>query len=130
MTVNVKHFEDCEQLFMSVGNCYLIEALLAFFNMDNINESPKIQNPCSSNEVLYDEKKAHALSVLGHFLDEYILQTQSDDKDIAADDISDGVFDYSLNLLKSFMVFLDCKDAVASGNGEHLAIIQKQMIWQ
>lgn len=128
MTVDVKHFEDCEQLFMSVGNCYLIEALLAFFNMDNINESPKIQNPCSSNEVSDDEKKAHVLSVLDQFLDEYILQTQSDDEDIAADDMSDGVFDYSLNLLKSFMVLLDCKDAVASGNGEHLAIIQKQML--
>ena len=128
MTVDVKHFEDCEQLFMSVGNCYLIEALLAFFNMDNINESPKIRSPCSSSEVSDDEKKAHALSVLDQFLDEYILQTQSDDEDIAADDMSDGVFDYSLNLLKSFMVLLDCKDAVASGNGEHLAISQKQML--
>ena len=96
--------------------------------MDNINEPPKIQNPCSSNEVSDDEKKSHALSVLDQFLDEYILQTQNDDEDIAADDMSDGVFDYSLNLLKSFMVLLDCKDAVASGNGEHLAIIQKQML--
>ena len=82
-----------------------------------------------------DGKKAHALSVLDQFLDEYIVQTQSDDEDIAADDediaaddMSDGVFDYSLNLLKSFMVLLDCKDAVASGNGEHLAIIQKHML--
>ena len=26
------------------------------------------------------------------------------------------------------MVLLDCKDAVASGNGEHLALVQKQML--
>ena len=126
MTVDVKHFEDCEQLFMSVGNCYLIEALLEFFKMDNINESPKMYNPCPSNDLSDDEKKAHVLSVLDMFVDKYIFQTHSDDE--LADDISDGVFDYSLNLLKSFMVILDCKDAVASGNGEHLALIQKQML--
>ena len=45
MTIDVKHFEDCEQLFMSVGHCYLIEALLEFFKMDNINELPKENNP-------------------------------------------------------------------------------------
>lgn len=45
------------------------------------------------------------------------------------DDNSDGVLNYSLNLLKSFMVLLDCKDAVASGNGEQLALIQKQILF-
>ncbi len=35
--------------------------------------------------------------------------------------MTDGVFNYFLNLVKSFMVLLDCKDVVASGNGEHLA---------
>ena len=39
------------------------------------------------------------------------------------------VFNYAANLLKSFMVLVDCKDAVASGNGEHLATIQKQMLF-
>jgi hypothetical protein len=39
VTVDVKHFEDCEQLFMSVGHCYLIEALLEFFKMDKTDES-------------------------------------------------------------------------------------------
>ena len=28
MTVDVKHYQDCEQLFMSVGQSYLVEALL------------------------------------------------------------------------------------------------------
>ena len=31
-------------------------------------------------------------------------------------------------LIKSLMVLLDCKEAMASGDGEHLALIQKQML--
>ena len=129
VTVDVKHFEDCEQLFMSVGNCYLVEALLEFLKMENVNESPKVCNPCPSSKLSDDEKKAHVLTVLDKLIDEYILKAQSDDECTSADDdISHGVCDYSLNLLKSFMVLLDCKDAVASGNGEHLALLQKQML--
>ena len=119
---------------MSVGHCYLIEALLEFFKMDKTDESPKENDPCPSKDITDDEKKAHILAVLDKFLDEYIFQTtaQSDDEDMLADDddddISDGIFNYSINLLKSFMVLIDCKDAVASGNGEHLALVQKQML--
>ena len=50
VTIDVKHFEDCEQLFMSVGHCYLIEALLQFFKMDNINELPKENKPFPPDE--------------------------------------------------------------------------------
>lgn len=117
---------------MSVGHCYLIEALLEFFKMDKVDGSPKENNPCPSNDLTDDEKKAHVLAVLDKFIEEHIFQTtaHSDDEDMSDDDddISDGVFNYSLNLIKSFMVLLDCKDAVASGNGEHLALVQKQML--
>ena len=40
----------------------------------------------------------------------------------------DGVCNYSMNLLQSWMILIDCKDSVASGNGEHLGVIQKQML--
>ena len=52
--------------------------------------------------------------------------SNSDDEEMSADDDEDG--DYSLNLIKSLMVLLDCKEAMASGDGEHLALIQKQML--
>ena len=135
MTVDIKHFEDCEQLFMSVGHCYLIEALLQFFKMDNVNESPKENSPCPSKDLTDDENKARILAVLSKFVDEFVFQATalSDDEEMSADDdedgdISDGVLNYSLNLIKSFMVLLGCKQAVASGDGEHLATIQKQML--
>ena len=45
------------------------------------------------------------------------------------DDSMDGIFNDAQNLLKSFMILLDSKDAVESGNGEHLALVQKQMLF-
>ena len=35
---DVKQYEDCEQLFMNVGKCFTIEALLKFFEMENTKE--------------------------------------------------------------------------------------------
>ena len=136
VTVNIKHFEDCEQHFMSVGHCYLIEALLQFFKMDNVNESPKENSPCPSKVLTDDENKVRILAVLSKFVDEFAFQAtaHSDDEEMSADDdeddgdVSDGLLNYSLNLIRSFMVLLDCKQAVASGDGEHLAIIHKQML--
>ncbi len=122
---------------MSVGHCYLIEALLEFFEMDKVDSSPKENNPCPPNDLTDDDKTAYVLAVLDKFIKQYIFPTtaHSDDEDMSAaaddddDDMSDGVFNYSLNLIKSFMVLLDCKDTVASGNGEHLALVQKQMLY-
>ena len=134
-TLDVKHFEDCEQFFMSVGYSYVIEALLTFFKMENINKMPKENNPCPPTDLDDNEKKSHVVRVLDKFLEEIIFEststTCSDDADNLDDDDDDrdGVRDYAINLLKSFMVLLDCKDAVASGNGEHLALIQKQMLF-
>ena len=72
VTIDVKHFEDCEQLFMSVGHCYLNEALLQFFKMDNINELPKENNPFPPDEYSNEQKKEYVLTVLGKFLEEYV----------------------------------------------------------
>ena len=128
VTIDVKHFEDCEQLFMSVGHCYLIEALLQFFKMGNINELPKENNPFPPDEYSNEQKKEYVLTVLDKFLEEYVsLEIPTCDEDV--DDDDDGVLNYGVNLLSSFMVLLDCKNAVASGNGEHLALVQKQMLY-
>ncbi len=101
--------------------------------MDKVDSSPKENNPCPPNDLTDDDKTAYVLAVLDKFIKQYIfpITAHSDDEDMSAaaddddDDMSDGVFNYSLNLIKSFMVLLDCKDAVASGNGEHLALVQK-----
>ena len=136
MTLDVKHFEDCEQLFVSIGRCYLIEALLHFFGMDSVDGTPERNDPFLSGDASCEEKKTHVEEALGTFTDKYILESLSvDDRDEDSgdgrDDDSgdeDRVMNYPINLIRSFMILLDYKDAVASGNGDHLAIIHKQMI--
>ena len=52
--------------------------------------------------------------------DDEEMSAADDDED---GDISDGILDYSLNLIKSFMVLLDCKEAVASGNNSETDVV-------
>ena len=45
--MDVKHYEDCEQLFYSVGKCFVIKALLEFFQMDDAKCKPTANGPHS-----------------------------------------------------------------------------------
>ena len=47
VTVDVKHYEDCEQLFVSVGFCFVVEALLEFFQMADTKQKPTANGPHS-----------------------------------------------------------------------------------
>ena len=46
MKVNKKidHYEDCAQLFESVGRMHVVEAALTFFDMETLDDEPKM-NP-------------------------------------------------------------------------------------
>ena len=95
--------------------------------MDNINELPKENKPFPPDEYSNEQKKEYVLTVLDKFLEEYVsLEIPTCDEEDVDDD---GILNYGVNLLSSFMVLLDCKNAVASGNGEHLALVQKQMLY-
>ena len=59
------------------------------------------------------------------FLDEYVFQA---DKNKGLSIPSDGVWCYGINMLKSYLLLADIKDAVATGNGEYLTIIHKQLL--
>ena len=108
----------------------LLKHLLAFFKIENVDDVPLANNLFLSQDISDEAKKEHLLTALQKFVDEYVLHTLDDESTESSDnDSSDGVLNYSLNLLKSFMVLPDCKNAVASGNGEHLALIQKQMLF-
>ena len=124
VTMDVKHFEDCEQLFLSVGGCYIIEAMLEFFQMDDVDQRPMKNYPFAPNSATDDEKESKFLAIVDKFINMYVLGSPAPEEDT----MTDGVCNYSVNLIKSFMIILNCKNAVASGNGEHLAVIQKQML--
>ena len=115
---------------MSVGHSYLVEALLDFFKMEDVNKCPKENNPFLLNDGSDEETKDQALAVLDRFVLQYLYPSSDEDSMESSDDDSmDGIFNYAQNLLKSFTILLDCKDAVVSGNGEHLALVQKQMLF-
>ena len=109
---------------MSVGHSYLIEALLEFFKMEDVSKSPKENCRFLFIDGNDEEKKAQILAVLDKFVSQYICSTsEGDSMESSDDDTTDGVFNYALNLLKSYFILLDCKDAVASGNGEQTDVI-------
>lgn len=121
VTHDVKHFEDCEQFFLSVGKCFVIEALLQFFGMDNTSQKPKTNISIHALLPMADLKKQF-LNAIDKFLDTHIFLLSNDEATY------DGIHSYSLNLIISYMILADFKDAVSSGNGEYLATLHKQLL--
>ena len=123
VTVDVKHFEDCEQLFASVGKCYIIEALLEFFQMVDEKHQPATNAPHSTRVLSESYRKSYIISVLDKFLDEYVFFDQNSSLSVP----TDGVWNYAVNTLRSYLLLADFKDAVAAGNGEYLSILRKHL---
>ena len=124
VTVDVKHYEDCEQLFVSVGKCYAIEALLEFFQMEDAKHKPTANGPHSVNIFDEDYRRGYIDSTLDKFLDEYVFQGDKEDLLFP----TDGVWCYGINILKSYLLLADMKDTVATGNVEYLTGIRKQLL--
>ena len=121
VTVDVKHYEDCEQLFLSVGKCYVIEASLEFFQMETTKHKPAANGPHSVHVLAEDYQKTYIINVIDKFLDEHVFSDGSKE-------VSDGVWCYAVNTVKCYMLLADFKDAVSTGNGDHLPIIRKQLL--
>jgi hypothetical protein len=121
VTVDIKHYEDCEQLFFSVGKCFVIEALLEFFQMDDAKCKPTANGPHSVNVFNEAYRKTYIKDILDQFLDELIFHGENKV-------VEDGVWCYSVNIVKSFMVLADFKNAVSTGNGEYISILRKQLL--
>jgi hypothetical protein len=117
----VKHYEDCEQLLFSVGNedccCFVIEALLEFFQ----KHEPTVNNPHSVEVLTEEYRKQYITSMLDKFIDEFVFIGGNGE-------VADGVWSYSVNVIKCFLILVDFKDAVSTGNGEHLLILRKQLL--
>ena len=123
VTVDVKHYEDCEQLFFSVGLCFVVEALLDFFQMSNAKQKQTANGPHSVYCLTEAYQKSYVNDILDKFMDEFVF--------IGDDDMSlskDGIWCYGVNIIRSFLVLADIKDAVATGNGEHLSTLRKQLL--
>ncbi|KAJ7374424.1 hypothetical protein OS493_007530 [Desmophyllum pertusum] len=98
VTMDVKHFESCEQLFLSTGKCFAVEALVTFFNMESKDGRPTRNRPPYYILDVGDNKKIYYNSVLDKFIDEYLIMPTPS------------------------------TDAVKEGNGERLATLHKQLL--
>ena len=121
MTVDVKHFENCEQLFFSVGKCFVIEALMEFVQMDDAKCEPIANGPHSVNIFNEAHQKTYIKGILDKFLDEFIFVAGNRK-------VADGVWCYGVNIIKSFMMLADFNDAVSTGNGEYISILRKLLL--
>ena len=132
VTNDVKHYEDCEQLFLSIGKCFTMEALLEFFRMESKEDRIKRNRPPYYILEVDDNKKKYYDSVLDKFVDQFLINSPNDNDDDNDEESSptnnDFVTNYSLCLLKHYFIFLDFKDAVKEGNGETIAILHKQLV--
>ena len=132
VTSEVKHFEECEQLFTSVGRAYTVVAFLHYFGMETIEDSP--HQHCPPCDALHgdEEKKAYFDKVLDEFVSEYLLPSkqisQSECDELNEDQQLDRVREYSLCLMRLFFILADFKRAVKMGNSDRLASLHKILL--
>lgn len=116
VTNDVKHYEDCEQLFLSIGKCFTMEALLEFFRMESKEDRIKRNRPPYYILEVDDNKKKYYDSVLDKSVDQFLINSPNDNDDDDDEESNptnnDFVRNYSLCLLKYYFMFLDFKDAV------------------
>ena len=115
---DVKHYEDCEQLFLTVGLCLTIEALTEFFQMTAKEAHPATNIPPFHNIHVGDNRKQYFDGILSQFVSTFLLPQES----ICTGTEQDWIMNYSLSLLQYYFLLIDFKDAVKEGNGKHLSI--------
>ena len=93
--------------------------------MGDAKHKPTANGPHSVHIFNEDYRKDYINNTLDKFLDEYVFQA---DKKKGLSIPSDGVWYYGINMLKTYLLLADIKDAVATGNGEYLTIIRKQLL--
>lgn len=73
VTKDVKHFEECEQFFLLVGKCYVVKALLNFFNMSTVSDPPRKNNPCYRLMSVEKQRSAYWDEMLDKFINEHLI---------------------------------------------------------
>ena len=125
VTKDVKHYEDCEQLFLTIGLCFTIEALTEFFQMTAKEAHPAANIPPFHNIHVGDNRKQYFERVLNQFVSKFLFPKES----TSSGTTQDWIMNYSLSLLQYYFLLIDFKDAVKEGNGKHLSILHKQLLW-
>ena len=75
----MKHYEDCEQLLLSVGKCFVVEAFLEFFKMADTKQKPTWNDLDFACTISDEKKKIYITNTLDKFLDQYIFVDGNDE---------------------------------------------------
>ena len=91
--------------------------------MEFLDEKQEPAANCPHSVDAHDEEyqKKYITDTLDKFLNEYVFGNE----EIPT---TDGVWCYAVNLLRSFLLLADMKDAVSTGNGEYLSTLRKQLL--
>ena len=121
VTLDVKHYMDCEQFFLSIGKCYVTEALIELFKIENTSQKQNSNFPGHAH-VSTEEQNVEYFEISDKFLNKYVFLT------LVSSTEDNGILSYAVDLMISYMILADFKDAVSSGNGEYLATLHKQLL--
>ena len=77
VTIDVKHYEDCEQLFLTLGKCFTVEAQVQFFGMETKDGHITRNRPPYYILDVSENKRQYYDSVLNKFIDQFLITHQS-----------------------------------------------------
>ena len=113
-------YEGCEELFISLGTAYIINAALKFFGMTNLDDKPTNHKfPKDLMHKTQEEKTQYFDKVLLEFVETYVIQKNIDCA------IDDYVCNYGLSCIYFTILLLQMKDTAKEADGGRNLINQK-----
>ncbi|CAH3190469.1 unnamed protein product [Porites lobata] len=118
-------YEGSEELFLSVGKAYIITAVLNFFGMSDLEDTPSLHKfPQNIARETTENKKKYFDDAFGKFIDKFLLQK------VNANDFynDDYVMNYALCCIFLAVLVMQMKDTAAEGDGNRNLINQKLLL--
>ena len=119
-------YDGCEELFISVGKAYIVNALLHFFNMESVDVYPQENKfPVNIIHKSDDVKYQYFDLTFSKFVQNYLFQIG---QAAPVGEEEDCVKNYSLCFMYFTVIILQLKDTAAEGDGGRNLINQKVLL--
>lgn len=119
-------YEGSEELFISVGQSYVVAAALVFFGMSTVDDVPsKNKFPENISQETVEKKKKCFDDIFGSFIDQFLFQKNATTD---ANEEDDFVTNYGLCFIFLVILILQMKDTAAEADGERNLVNQKLLL--